>query len=115
MGVHEVQIGACVNSVESAIEGEAGVELINKLVEVAEDQIVVMPGVGIAAANIADLIRLTGAREYHVLAERRVDSGMAFQNPSVFMGVDPDRPEFVRPITDREAIRATVDAIHLSP
>jgi copper homeostasis protein len=93
----------------------AGAELIGKLVEAAQDRIIVMPGVGIDAANIADLIRLTGACEFHVLAERRVDSEMAFQNSSVFMGTDPDQPEFERPVTDREAIRAIVDALPLSP
>lgn len=93
----------------------AGAELIGQLVEAARDRIIVMPGVGIDATNIADLIRLTGAREFHVLAERRVDSGMAFQNPAVFMGTDPDQPEFVRPVTDRVAIRAIVDALPLSP
>ena len=92
----------------SAMEGAA---LIKELVDVAGQRIIVMPGVGIDETNIAHLIELTGAREYHVLAERPVDSGMKFQNPFVFMGSDPEQPEFERPVTDSEAIRAIVEAV----
>lgn len=95
----------------SAMEGA---ELIGRLVEAARDRIIVMPGVGIDATNIADLIRLTGASEYHVLAERKVPSGMVFQNPDVFMGWDPEQPEFERPVTDSEAIRAIVAAASMA-
>jgi copper homeostasis protein len=70
----------------------------------------VLPGVGIDETNIAQLIGLTDAREFHVLAERHVESEMVFQNPHVFMGTDPDQPEFQRPVSDSEAIRAIVDA-----
>ena len=110
---HEVQIEACVNSAESAIEAERGgadrVELLENLVAAAGERIVVMPGVGIDASNVTDLIQRTGAREVHVLAERHVDSEMVFRNPAVFMGRDPELPEFERPECDREAIRAIVE------
>ena len=91
----------------SAIEGAA---LIKELVEAAHQRIIVMPGVGIDATNITHLIGLTGAREYHVLAERQVDSEMVYQNPDVFMGSDPEQPEFERPVCDSQAIRAIVEA-----
>ena len=91
----------------SAMEGAA---LINELVDVAGQRIIVMPGVGIDETNIVQLIGLTGAREYHVLAERPVDSDMVFRNPHVFMGSDPEQPEFERPVCDSEGIRRIVDA-----
>ena len=91
----------------SAIEGAA---LIKELVEAAHQRIIVMPGVGIDATNVAHLIGLTGSREYHVLAEHPVDSEMVFGNPSVFMGMDPEQPEFERPVCDSQAIRAIVEA-----
>ncbi len=90
----------------SAIEGAP---LLEKLVASAGKRIVVMPGVGIDESNIARLIRLTKAREYHLLAEHPVESEMAFQNPLVFMGTDPEQPEFERPVCDRVLIRAIVD------
>jgi len=91
----------------SATEGAA---LIGKLVEAARGRIIIMPGVGIDETNIAELIGLTGACEFHVLADRPVESAMVFQNPHVFMGTDPERPEFERPACDSEAIRAIVEA-----
>jgi copper homeostasis protein len=95
----------------SALEGA---DLLGKLVEEARGRILVMPGVGIDATNIGELIQRTGAREFHVLAERSVDSAMTYRNPDVFMGIDPEQPEFERPVTDREAIRAIVDAASAS-
>ena len=91
-----------------------GADLIGRLVEVACDRIIVMPGVGIDLRNIAKLIEMTGASEYHVLAERALSSGMVFRNPDVFMGSDPALPEFERPVCDREAIRAIVEAVSRS-
>lgn len=91
----------------SAMEGAA---LTAKLVDAARGRMIVMPGVGIDETNITELIQLTGACEFHVLAERPVDSEMVFQNPHVFMGTDPEQPEFERPVCDRKAIRAIVDA-----
>ena len=90
----------------SAIEGA---ELLEKLVEAAGDRIIVMPGVGIDTTNIGGLIARTGAKEYHVLAESMVASGMVFRNPEVFMGSDPAQPEFERPVCDSGAIRAIVE------
>jgi len=90
----------------SAMEGA---KLIRELVDAARQRIIVMPGVGIDASNIAQLIGLTGALEYHVLAECRVDSDMVFRNPQVFMGSDPEQPEFEHPVCDSKAMRAIVD------
>ena len=89
----------------SAMEGAS---LARKLVDEAHGRIIVMPGVGIDESNIAELIGLTGATEFHVLAERLVESEMTFRNPDVFKGTDPDQPEFERPVTDSEALRAIV-------
>ncbi len=87
----------------SAMEGA---DLLARLVKRAGDRLVVMPGVGIDAANIAELIQRTGALEYHVLARKRVSSLMAYRNPAVFMGTDPDSSEYVTSLTDVEGLRA---------
>lgn len=89
----------------SAMEGR---ELLARLVDHAAGRIVVMPGVGIDADNICELIQATGAGEYHVLAEQKIQSRMLFKNELVFMGSDPEQPEFERPITDRDGIAAVV-------
>jgi copper homeostasis protein len=60
----------------SALEGVA---LIRLLVELVNGRIVVMPGGGIHAENIGDLIALTGASEFHASAKRQHKSEMRWQ------------------------------------
>jgi len=47
---------------KSALEGASQ---LRSLVEAAADRIVVVPGAGISAANIAEVLKQTGAREFH--------------------------------------------------
>jgi copper homeostasis protein len=42
-----------------------GVETLHKLIEAARDRIIIMPGVGLYAANIAKIVAGTGASEFH--------------------------------------------------
>jgi len=83
-----------------------GIELIAKLVKAAGDDIVIMPGVDIDETNIQRLIAETGAKEYHVLAQKKVESPMTFRNEKAFMGSNPDLPEYETFLTDWERIRA---------
>ena len=53
-----------------------GVARLRALVEQAGDRIVLMPGAGIDESNIAQLLRLTGAREFHASAKRVLASAM---------------------------------------
>jgi copper homeostasis protein len=57
----------------SAIEGAAS---LRTLVEQAAGRLVVMPGAGIRAGNIAALAQATGAGEFHASARRALPSGM---------------------------------------
>jgi copper homeostasis protein len=57
----------------TAVEGAA---TIRALVEHAAGRIVVMPGAGIGADNVAALRRSTGATEFHASAKRQLRSGM---------------------------------------
>ncbi|HET7064553.1 MAG TPA: copper homeostasis protein CutC [Rudaea sp.] len=52
----------------------AGAELIKMLVAQAAGRIVVMPGAGVNAGNIAALRALTGASEFHASAKRELPS-----------------------------------------
>jgi copper homeostasis protein len=60
----------------SALEGAT---LIRALVEQSRERIVVMPGAGIAAENIVELAKLTGTREFHASAKRRMPSSMRYR------------------------------------
>ena len=67
----------------SALEGAA---LIRLLVELAAGRIVVMPGAGMHAENIGEVIALTGASEFHASAKRQHKSDMRWQ-PSLLEDV----------------------------
>lgn len=57
----------------SALEGTAR---LRALVEQASGRVGIMPGAGIHAGNIADLVKSTGAHEFHASAKRQLPSGM---------------------------------------
>lgn len=90
----------------SAVQGKG---LIAELVRRAGDRLVVMPGAGIHDGNIQDLIRTTGAAEYHLSGQKKIESRMVYRNPHVFMGV-PGLPEYELGVTDVEKIRRVVQA-----
>jgi len=71
----------------TAMEGAA---LLSQLVKEAGDRIIIMPGCGVNERNIAELARLSGAREFHFSAREPVESGMIYRNPDVAMGSEDD-------------------------
>ncbi|HET6254924.1 MAG TPA: copper homeostasis protein CutC [Puia sp.] len=68
-----------------------GVGLLAELVREADERIVIMPGSGVRASNVAELAKKTGATEYHTSAGVLQHSAMEFVNgamqedPSVVM------------------------------
>jgi copper homeostasis protein len=72
-----------------------GMELIDQLVREADDRIVIMPGSGVRAANIAELAEKTGASEFHTSARVLKASSMDYVNAAMkesqdCVMVDPD-------------------------
>ncbi|HEV2353773.1 MAG TPA: copper homeostasis protein CutC [Puia sp.] len=57
-----------------------GVELLSGLVREADGRIVIMPGSGVRASNIAELAAKTAAVEFHTSARMPQPSAMAFVN-----------------------------------
>ena len=60
-----------------------GKDLIKHLIEVAENNIIIMPGSGVRASNIKDLQAFTGAKELHSSARISVNSLMEYQSISM--------------------------------
>ncbi len=56
----------------------AGAEKIKSLIERAGGRIIIMPGAGIRIDNIAEVIRITGANEFHASAKSVVESAKNF-------------------------------------
>ena len=86
-----------------------GTVLLAKLVESAGNRIIIMPGCGVNEGNIAEIARLSGAREFHFSAREPVESGMIFRNPAVAMGSEEDPYGTVRTTATRVA--ATINSL----
>ena len=80
-----------------------GADLLAQLVKKAGERIIIMPGCGVNEGNIAEIARLSGAREFHFSAREPVESGMLFRNPDVAMGSEEDPYGTVRTTAARVA------------
>ena len=90
----------------TALEGAA---LLAELVEKAGERIIIMPGCGVREDNIAEIARLSGAREFHFSARESVESGMIFRNPEVVMGSEDDPYGTVQ--TTARRVAATIEPL----
>jgi copper homeostasis protein len=81
---------------------------IRILVEKAASRIIIMPGSGVRAANLAALVAATGAVEYHSSAKIKQTSAMQYQNPAMgkndgdYHGVDTEEIKNMKQILSRK-------------
>lgn len=87
-----------------------GAPLIRRLIERAGGRIIVMPGGGITARNVARVVRETGAGEIHFAALTESSSAMVHRNPHVFMGGELRPAEYARLVTTAAGIKTVLDA-----
>jgi copper homeostasis protein len=59
------------------------IPMIQKLVEKANGRIIILPGSGVRAENIATIIAQTGAKEMHSSARKAMPSKMVFNQPTM--------------------------------
>lgn len=85
-----------------------GVDLIAELHAQAAGRIVVMPGGGITARNVAKIVAATGVRDVHMSARTTVASGMLHRNGNAFMGGVLRPAEFEWKTTSSDIVRAVV-------
>lgn len=88
-----------------------GLPLIATLVRQAAGRIIVMPGGGITARNIARIAEGSGAAEFHFAAMQPVESAMRFRRHHVFMGGELRAPEYARAATSLAGLRAVIGAL----
>ncbi|MCJ8209921.1 copper homeostasis protein CutC [Mucilaginibacter sp. RS28] len=86
---------------ENAVKGAS---LIADLVKQADGRISIMPGAGVRPENLEQLIKTTGAQEYHTTAKGTVESEMLFK--AVRTGSYQE--EFVLEQTDKAVVEALV-------
>ena len=87
----------------AAASALAGAEQIKALIKQAAGRISIMPGAGVKTDNIAEIIRITGATEFHASAKHAVKSEMEFRNPNLSMGTSED--EFSYDLTDAQTVK----------
>lgn len=64
----------------TALEGASN---LKKLIELADDRIIIMPGSGVRASNIAEIANNTGAVEFHSSARKIIGSSMKVFNETM--------------------------------
>jgi copper homeostasis protein len=87
-----------------------GAERIAALIKAAHDRIVVMPGGGITARNVARVVEITGASELHFAARVPTASAMRFRRADMFMGGELRPPEYDRLETDAAMVAEIMTA-----
>ncbi|WP_316749214.1 copper homeostasis protein CutC [Pedobacter gandavensis] len=90
----------------AAASALAGAEKIKALIKQAAGRISIMPGAGVKADNIAEIIRITGATEFHASAKHALKSKMQFRNPNLSMGTSED--EFSYDQTDANTVKTLI-------
>ena len=76
-----IEIG-CERILTSGLQPTAleGAETIAALIKQAAERIIIMPGSGVRSENIIELVKKTGAVEFHTSARMNIDSKMEYKN-----------------------------------
>ena len=95
-------------------KAEEGIVLLKQLVDKAGERIIIMPGCGVNASNIAHIAEATGAREFHFSGRSKRESGMLFRKSRVSMGGAVVIDEYSRDVTDVEIVKETIDRLQIA-
>ena len=87
-----------------------GAERIAELIKAAVDRVIILPGGGINARNVARIAAVTGASEIHFAARVPTTSAMRFRRGDVYMGGELRPPEYDRLDTSTAAVAAMIAA-----
>ena len=90
-----------------------GAELLSKLVNIAGERIIIMPGSGLDESNIAAMAKITGAKEFHLTGRKVIESKMEFRRQGILMGGFPDIPEFSRKVADPERVKKIIKILKM--
>lgn len=97
----------------AAANAAAGAEILAMLVLKSAGRISIMPGGGINEQNIRELIRMTGANEFHASLKTARSSAMRYRHENVSMG-GTDKSEYEWDETSAARVRTFVQAVKSS-
>ena len=89
----------------------AGISKLKELVEQAGPRASIMPGGGIFARNVGNVVRATGVHEIHLSARGTVRGGMTFFNKGCSMGSFSSTDEYAWRETDAKSVRMAKAAL----
>lgn len=81
-----------------------GIINLKHIIESAKDKIIIMPGSGVNERNIKYIKDTLNAKEYHMQANRTIESLMEFRQDAVFMGATLRAPEYSYKQTDNKKV-----------
>ena len=94
-------------------KADEGTGLIRKLINLAKDRIIIMPGSGINESNIATVAKATGAKEFHLTGRKVIESEMIFRRQNVLLGGITGISEYSRKVADPHMIRSIINILKL--
>ena len=92
-------------------EVPSGMAVISGLVKQSAGRVSVMPGGGVTAENLSEIMASTGVREIHLSARHPVRGGMTFRNNDCFMGTFSKADEYSWREASEDIIRKTKAAM----
>lgn len=88
-----------------------GVPLIKELVDLSDGRIDIMPGSGINTKNFVELVKSTGAKDFHLTGRSVVHSNMNYYSDKVVLNSFSHKDDFERLETDSNII---IEIVRLS-
>jgi len=88
---------------------------IAALVQQAAGRLDILPGGGIKASQVAEIVRRTGVNQIHLSARTLQESAMTWRRPEIPMGADSVPGEYERRIADIALITAARQALAERP
>ena len=90
-----------------------GADLLKRLVRLAGERIIIMPGSGLDESNIKDIAEITGAKEFHLTGRKVTDSRMVFRREGIPMGGFAGIPQYSRKVADTEKIMKIIKILKM--
>jgi copper homeostasis protein len=86
-----------------------GIDLIARLIKLANERMIIMPGSGIRKENIKEIAQRTGATEFHSSLRGKQKTKMEFIHPSFTGAAD----SYTNPAIDPEEVKALRNALYI--
>ncbi|MGY5354110.1 copper homeostasis protein CutC [Wenyingzhuangia sp. IMCC45467] len=105
LGIHRILTSGGKNT---AFEG---IDVLEQLITLAQNDIIIMPGSGINNKNIKEIYQKTKATEYHASCKTFEKSDMTYFNPDIQMGKNKDINEYQKVSVDTTKIQQILKII----